>query len=210
MQNTSQRLQTIVAVLHAAYPDATVGLVFSSPFELLIATILSAQCTDERVNMVTPALFRRFPTPQDVVCAQPEEIEQYIYSTGFYKNKARNILLCCKRLVDVYDSVVPNTLDELITLAGVGRKTANCVLSSCFDIPGITVDTHVMRLSNRFGVAEGTNAVQIEQRLMSLLPKNLWNTMNHALIWHGRTICKARNPECPRCPVSHMCPSSTV
>lgn len=201
------RLAEIRVRLQHAYPEAKVGLDFSTPFELLIATILSAQCTDERVNMVTPALFRKYRAPRDYCAVPIEELEQDIHSTGFYRNKARNIQGCCQRLIDTYDGEVPVAMDELVTLPGVGRKTANCVLSNCFDIPGITVDTHVTRIMNLLKMVSTTDAVKIEFALMKLLPQEHWNQMNHLVITHGRRTCVARRPACSSCVIADLCPS---
>jgi endonuclease-3 len=203
-----ERLAIILDRLAAAYPDARVGLDFTTPFELLIATILSAQCTDERVNVVTKSLFAKYHCPEDYLLVPLEELEQDIHSTGFYRNKAKNIRACCERLIAEYHSQVPMTLDELVTLAGVGRKTANCVLSNCFDIPGITVDTHVTRIMNLLGMVTTTDAVAIEFELMKLVDSERWNAMNQLIISHGRRTCIARRPQCPMCPVADLCPSA--
>ncbi len=202
------RLATIIDRLETAYPDAKVGLDFTTPFELLIATILSAQCTDERVNIVTKDLFRKYRRPEDYVAVPQEELEADIRPTGFYKNKAKNIRACCERLLSTYNATVPMTLDELVTLPGVGRKTANCVLSNCFDIPGITVDTHVTRIMNLLGMVSTEDAVKIEFALMDLVPRDRWNVMNHLIITHGRRTCIARRPQCASCPVADLCPSA--
>jgi endonuclease-3 len=205
----SERLAAILDRLATAYPDAKVGLDYTTPFELLIATILSAQCTDERVNIVTKTLFAKYRAPQDFLAVPVEELEEDIRPTGFYKNKAKNIRGCCQRLIDAYASEVPTVLDDLVTLPGVGRKTANCVLSNCFDIPGITVDTHVTRIMNLLGMVSTEDAVKIEYALMDLVPRDRWNAMNHLIITHGRRTCIARRPRCNECPVSELCPSST-
>ena len=202
------RLAVILDRLAAAYPDARVGLDFPTPFELLIATILSAQCTDERVNIVTKSLFAKYRSPDDYLRVPLEELEQDIHSTGFYRNKAKNIQACCKRLIDVFQGEVPVTLEELITLPGVGRKTANCVLSNCFDIPGITVDTHVTRIMNLLGMVNTTDAVAIEFELMKIVDTERWNAMNHLIITHGRRTCIARRPQCGTCPIADLCPSA--
>ncbi len=202
------RLAEIIDRLAAAYPDARVGLDYTTAFELLIATILSAQCTDERVNIVTKALFAKYRSPSDYLGVPVEELEQDIHSTGFYRNKAKNIQGCCKRLIARFNSEVPTTLDELVTLPGVGRKTANCVLSNCFDIPGITVDTHVTRIMNLLGMVNTTDAVRIEFELMKLLDSDSWNVMNHLIITHGRRTCIARRPLCSTCSIADLCPSA--
>jgi endonuclease-3 len=206
--NKRERLALILDRLASAYPDARVGLDFTTPFELLIATILSAQCTDERVNVVTKSLFAKYRSPADYVQVPVEELEQDIHSTGFYRNKAKNIQACCQRLIEHYHAEVPMTLDELVTLPGVGRKTANCVLSNCFNIPGITVDTHVTRIMNLLGMVTTTDAVAIEFELMKLLDSERWNAMNHSIITHGRRTCIARRPQCDVCPIADLCPSA--
>ncbi|MBK7185457.1 MAG: endonuclease III [Ignavibacteria bacterium] len=203
------RMNEILDRLEVVYHDAKVGLDFTTPFELLIATILSAQCTDDRVNIVTKDLFQKYRSPQDFLLVPVEELEQDIHSTGFYKNKAKSIRGCCQRLIEHFNSTVPSTLEELITLAGVGRKTANCVLSNCYNIPGITVDTHVARIMNLLGMVDTSDAVKIEYALMELVPQERWNTMNHAIITHGRRTCIARRPQCGTCPVSDLCPSAS-
>ncbi len=208
LQRKRERVVSIVDTLAAAYPDARVGLDFTTPFELLIATILSAQCTDERVNQVTPHVFAKYHGPQDYLRVPVEELEVDIHSTGFYRNKARNIQACCQELIDRFGGEVPTTLDELVSLPGVGRKTANCVLSNCWNIPGITVDTHVTRLSNLLKLTTSTDAVRIEFDLMKLIDRDRWNTWNHLIITHGRRTCIARRPKCDVCPIIEYCPSS--
>ncbi|MBL0323273.1 MAG: endonuclease III [Ignavibacteria bacterium] len=203
------RMNEILDRLEVVYHDAKVGLDFTTPFELLIATILSAQCTDDRVNIVTKDLFQKYRSPQDFLLVPVEELEQDIHSTGFYKNKAKSIRGCCQRLIEHFNSTVPSTLEELITLAGVGRKTANCVLSNCYNIPGITVDTHVTRIMNLLGMVDTSDAVKIEYALMEIVPQERWNTMNHAIITHGRRTCIARRPQCGTCPVNDLCPSAS-
>ncbi len=202
-------MSIIVDRLERTYPDAKVGLDFTTPFELLVATILSAQCTDERVNTVTPALFAKYKGPSDYVAVSQEELEHDIHSTGFYRNKAKNIRACCEMLLAQFDGSVPTTLDELVTLPGVGRKTANCVLSNCFDVPGITVDTHVTRIMNLLGMVETSDAVKIEFELMELIDRGRWNAMNHLVITHGRQTCIARRPQCDRCAIADLCPSAS-
>lgn len=204
----SERLNIILDRLALAYPDARVGLDFTSPLELLIATILSAQCTDERVNIVTKSLFVRYRRPEDYATAPIEELEEAVRSTGFYKNKAKNIQQCCRQLMSQFGGEVPQTLEELVTLAGVGRKTANCVLSNCFDIPGLTVDTHVTRISNLLGLVATQDAVKIEFALMKILAPDRWNEFDRLVITHGRRTCIARRPKCSDCPISDLCPSS--
>ena len=206
----SKRLNEILNRLAVVYPDARVGLDFTNPLELLVATILSAQCTDERVNMVTPALFARYKTAADYALAPVEQLEEDVRSTGFYKNKARNIKECCRQLQERFSGQVPKTLDELVTLPGVGRKTANCVLSNCFDIPGLTVDTHVTRISNLLGFVSIQDAVKIEFALMEILESSRWNEFDRLIINHGRRTCIARRPRCSDCVISDLCPSAQV
>lgn len=205
MQHTA-RATKILSRLATAYPDARVGLDFNTPFELLIATILSAQCTDERVNVVTTSLFLKYRAPADYVATSQEELESDIFSTGFYKNKAKNIRACCAMLLEHFNGVVPQTLDELVTLPGVGRKTANCVLSNCFNIPALTVDTHVTRISNLLGFVNTTDAVKIEYALMDIVPMQQWNAFDTLIITHGRRTCIARRPMCDVCSISDLCP----
>jgi len=208
LRNKQARLDLILDRLAKAYPDAKVGLDFTTPLELLIATILSAQCTDERVNIVTKSLFAKYRSPEDYVNVPLEELEVDIKSTGFYRNKAKNIQLCCQQLMERFGGLVPTTLDELVTLAGVGRKTANCVLSNCFDIPGITVDTHVTRISNLLKLVDSQDAVKIEFALMKLMPEERWNAFDHLIITHGRRTCIARRPQCQDCVIRDLCPSA--
>ena len=204
---TPSRAKRILAILEASYPDARVTLDFKSPFQLLIATILAAQCTDERVNQVTKDLFKKYRTPKDFADADPAELEEAIRPTGFYRNKARSIIGCCKKLVEEYGGQVPRTMEALIHLPGVWRKTANIVLGNAFGITeGIAVDTHVTRVANRLGLAESDKQEEIEQQLCRVVPKEKWTLTTHLLIFHGRTTCKAKRPECPRCQVRHLCP----
>lgn len=204
------RLATIIDRLDAAYPDARVGLDFNTPFQLLVATILSAQCTDDRVNIVTKTLFKKYNKPQDYLDVPQEELEIDIRSTGFFRNKARNVQGCARVLLKQFAGVVPKTLEELITLPGVGRKTANCVLSNCFSIPGITVDTHVTRISNLLRLVDTVDAVKIEFALMDLMPPDQWNRFDLLVITHGRRTCIARRPRCGECIVADLCPSALV
>lgn len=203
----SKRFIEIIQRLDGVYAGIHVGLDFTTPFELLIATILAAQCTDERVNMVTKTLFVKYPHPSVYVATSLEEIEEDIHSTGFYKNKAANIHKTCVILCEQFGGEVPKTREELISLAGVGRKTANVVLTHCFEQDTIIVDTHVTRLSNRLGFVETTDAVAIEFALQKKLPQKLWNDVNHHLIAHGRAVCKARKPQCSQCIIEDLCPS---
>ena len=201
------RAKKILATLEATYPDARVTLDFKNPVQLLIATILAAQCIDERVNRVTKGLFKRYRTPKDFAEADPAELEEAIRPTGFYRNKAKSIIGCCKMLVEEYRGQVPRTMEELIRLPGVWRKTANIVLGNVFGLSeGIAVDTHVTRVANRLGLAKSEKQDEIEQQLCRVVPKEKWTLVTHLLIFHGRTICKAQRPDCPRCPVRHPCP----
>jgi endonuclease III len=202
-----QRTTKIIAALRRTYPAAHCELNFSSPLELLVATILSAQCTDKRVNLVTADLFKKYRSAKDFADADPAELENDIRSTGFYKNKARNIKACCAALAGKYDGEVPRTMDELHALAGVGRKTANVVLGNAFGInAGVVVDTHVTRLSNRLGLVRGSDAVKIERELMKLVSPEDWTLWSHWLIWHGRRRCDARKPDCANCEIQTLCP----
>jgi endonuclease-3 len=199
-----------VATLRRLYPDAKCSLNFRTPLELLVATILSAQCTDERVNQVTPALFARFRTAQDYAQADPKELESYIRPTGFYRAKARNIIACCKALVERYGGELPRTLEELTQLPGVGRKTANVVLGTIWGVPGIVVDTHVRRLARRMGLTRHTDPDKIERDLMELIPREEWIAFGHRMIYHGRQVCLARNPKCDICALNSFCPKIGV
>jgi len=187
------------------YPSPQIALIFKNPLELLVATILSAQCTDVRVNLVTPKLFRKYKTAAEFADADPGELEEEIKSTGFYRNKAKAIINCCKILRDEYGSVIPSTLEELVKLPGVGRKTANVVLGGAFGKPAIAVDTHVLRVSNRLGLVHSKNPDKVEQELNKQIEQDRWTRMNHALILHGRETCVARKPKCGRCVVFEEC-----
>jgi endonuclease-3 len=200
----------VFRALTKLYPDARCALDYGTPLELLVATILSAQCTDVRVNLVTPALFARYPSAKAYATADLRELEGYIQSTGFYRAKAKNIQACCRLLVERHGGAVPATLDELVQLPGVGRKTANVVLGNCFNVPGITVDTHVGRLSRRLGLSVLTDPEKVEQDLMRLLPKKDWVMFSHRMIYHGRRVCHARKPDCENCTLSRFCPKVGV
>jgi endonuclease-3 len=205
------RLPEIIRLLHVAYPDARCELDFTTPLELLVATILSAQCTDERVNKVTPALFARYPTAQAYAEADLTELEEAVRTTGFYRNKAKNIQGATRRIVQEYDGEVPADMDKLLTLPGVARKTANVVLGNAFHMAeGVVVDTHVTRLSGRLGLTAETAAEKIERDLMALVPREEWIDFAHLLILHGRRVCNARKPNCGACTINHLCPSSEV
>jgi len=206
-----QRVREIYARLVEHYPDAHCALDFKSPFQLLIATILSAQCTDKRVNMVTPALFKRYRTAAALAVAEPEELEEIIKSTGFFRNKTKSLLGMSNAVVDRHGGKIPDTMDELVKLPGVGRKTANVVLGNAYDKnEGVVVDTHVGRVSKRLGLTRQTDPVKVEQDLMKLFPNDSWKMLSHLLIEHGRRICEARRPKCESCFLSDICPSSTV
>lgn len=198
---------TAIGLFRRYYPDAHCALNHNNAFELLVATILSAQCTDERVNQVTPALFKKYPNPASLSKAEIKDIEKLIHSTGFYKNKAKNLKSCAEALVQTHSGQVPDSLEELVQLAGVGRKTANVVLGNAFGIAsGVVVDTHVTRLAGRFGWVSTKDAVAIEKILNQLVPKSEWILISHWLISHGRAVCKARNPQCNVCFLSDICP----
>jgi len=207
-QDAEERFKKIWPILKRTYPNAVIALKFVNPLELLIATILSAQCTDARVNMVTKDLFKKYKSVEDWADADLKEIESDIRSTGFFRNKAVNVKGACAKIVEQFHGRVPNTMEQLVTLPGVGRKTANCVLGDAFGIPGITCDTHVIRLSRRLALSENTDPVKLEFDLAEIVPKKDWTQFSHVLITHGRNICKARKPGCPDCPIAEHCPSA--
>ncbi len=200
------RVAKILEILKKRYPVAETPLYHETPFQLLVATILSAQCTDNQVNKVTRIMFQHLKTPDDFARARITTIEKYIRSTGFYHNKARNIKDCSRVLLDHHDAQIPRTLEELVQLPGVGRKTANVVLGAIFDIPGMVVDTHVGRISQRLGLTPNKDPVKIEFNLMEIVPKREWNKFSLRLIFFGREICSARKPKCPVCPLIKLCP----
>ena len=202
-------LQTLIR-LETVYPEAECALLHSNPFQLLVATILSAQCTDVRVNQVTPALFRRYPDAEALSEANLPDVEDLIRSTGFFRNKAKNLIACAAGLVDRHHSEVPKDLQSLIELSGVGRKTANVILGNAFSIPGMVVDTHVKRIAYRLGWTRQTDPVKVETDLSHLLPEDKWTGSSHTLIFHGRAICKAPTPDCSRCPIEDTCPRNGV
>ncbi len=203
IRNRTAKIRSVLAELYA---DAHCALHFSNPLELLVATILSAQCTDERVNKVTPALFKKYPDAQAYAESELEELESYIRSTGFFRNKAKNIQACCKALVAQHGGEVPRSMAELVPLPGVGRKTANVILGNAFGIPGIPVDTHVGRLSRRMGLTEHDDPVKVEADLMKLIPEDEWTMFGHRMIFHGRQVCASRKPNCEACPLRAICP----
>jgi endonuclease-3 len=205
-----QRTAEIIKRLKKAYPDAHCVLVHSTPFELLIATILSAQCTDERVNIVTANLFRKYRSPHDFVEVSQAELEKDVHSTGFFRNKAKNIKSASQRIVEVYSGKIPQTMGEILTLGGVARKTANVVLGNAFGIAsGVVVDTHVSRLSQRLGLTNEKTPEKIERELEKLVPKKNWIMFPHWMIFHGRQVCNARKPKCGECVLANICPSRT-
>jgi endonuclease-3 len=206
-----RRCGTILRRLRAAYPGARCALHHQNPLQLLVATILSAQCTDQRVNLVTPALFRRYRNAADFATARPADLETMIRSTGFFRNKARSIRNCCQSLVTEYGGTVPDTLNKLIQLDGIGRKTANVVLGVAYGkAEGVVVDTHVSRLSRRMGLTRQTTPEKIEQALMKIIPQRDWIDFSHLLIWHGRKRCIARKPDCIECEIADICPKIGV
>jgi endonuclease-3 len=203
-----ERIKKIWPILKKEYPKAAIALRFVNPLELLIATILSAQCTDKRVNMVTRDLFKKYRSAADWANADLQQIESDIRSTGFFRNKALNIKGACIRIAEHYGGEVPGTMEELLTLPGVGRKTANCVLGDAFGVPGITCDTHVIRLSRRLGLSENSDPVKLEFDLAEIVPRRNWTAFSHLVITHGRNVCTARKPDCENCPIAKHCPSA--
>jgi endonuclease-3 len=205
------RIGELIQRLHQAYPNAHCALDHRNAFELLVATILSAQCTDERVNKVTPILFAKYPTPQAMAAAERTDLEEVVRSTGFFRNKAKNIQEAARRIVTVYGGEVPAKMEDLLTLAGVARKTANVVLGNVYGIAdGVVVDTHVKRLSNRLGLTQHEEPEKIERDLMALVPQQEWVLFAHLLIDHGRQVCDARKPECAVCTLNQLCPSAQL
>jgi len=205
MPHDKKRITKIRKILKTTYPDVKTQLRHKNPFQLLLATILSAQCTDRQVNAVTPGLFKALPLPEDFIKAPVQKIEKLIHSTGFYHNKARHLKNCCKMLVEKYHGQVPSTLNELVALPGVGRKTANVVLGAAFGIPGMVVDTHVARISRRLDFTGSSDPGKIELDLMKIIPQKEWNDFSLYLIYFGRAVCSARKPSCPDCPMAHLC-----
>ncbi len=207
LKSQKERMSVILDKLNSIYPDVKIQLDHDNALQLLIATILSAQCTDARVNIVTKKLFKKYLTAEDFLKVPAEELEQDIYSTGFYKAKARNIRAACSMLIEKYNGEIPGNMNELLELPGVGRKTANVVLGHAFDTPGIVVDTHVKRIANRLGFAETNDPEKIEFKLMKIVPENKWVKFTHYLINHGRNTCAARKPKCTECIIAAECPS---
>jgi len=210
VESKKSRARKIIKKLKKIYPNAGTHLNFSNPLELLVATILAAQCTDERVNQVTKYLFVKYRTAEDYANADLKVLEREVKPTGFYRNKAKAIKNCCKVLVEKYNGRVPDKLEELVKLPGVGRKTANAVIANAFGGQGIIVDTHLKRVVKRLGLAESSNPDKIEFELMKITPKRSWTKFSHLIGEHGREICKARKPECPVCPVNSLCPSAKM
>lgn len=208
-QAKAARVKKIIAGLRKTYPDAHCELNYSNPLELLIAVILSAQCTDKRVNLVTAELFKKYRTAADYANARLPDLEQAIKTTGLFRNKAKNLQACCRKLIELHGGQLPRTMEELTHLNGVGRKTANVVLGNAFGMNvGVVVDTHVTRLANRLGLTKHTDAGKIEQDLMPLVPQPQWTLFSHRLIWHGRRRCFARKPDCAGCEIARLCPSA--
>ena len=205
-----ERVKHIFEILDPLYTQEKTALEYRTPFQLLISTILSAQCTDKQVNSVTRTLFKKYKKPQDFINAPIAELEDDIRPTGFFRNKAKSIKGCTQGLAHLYGGEVPSTMEELVKLPGVGRKTANCVLGAAFDVPGVVVDTHVKRLSLRLGLTENQNPDKIEKDIEKLLPKDKWRRFSDILIYHGRDVCKARKPDHDRCPVFNLCPSNSI
>jgi len=205
-----RRMRTILRRLHKEYPDSQCSLHFKKPLQLVLATILSAQCTDERVNMVTPGLFKKYPTARRLADAELPEVEEIIRSTGFYRNKAKSLVGCAQRLVLEHKGEVPSTLKELVALPGVGRKTANVVLGNAFGIPGLVVDTHVTRISRLLELTDEKDPNKIEQALMQVTSRTEWSDVAHLFIDHGRKVCIARRPQCDACVLNNLCPASLV
>ncbi|ADL12850.1 endonuclease III [Acetohalobium arabaticum] len=202
---TEEEINEILRILADEYPAPQTELNYKTPFQLLIATILSAQTTDRQVNKITTELFSKYNNPEDFLDLTPEELAEEIHGVGLYRNKSKYILKTCQKLVDEYDSQIPKTREELMELSGVGRKTANVVLSCAFEFDTIAVDTHVFRVTNRLGIANSDNVRRTEEELMKNLPQDKWSSAHHWFIFHGREICKARNPRCGECPVNHLC-----
>lgn len=210
VEEKKARVLKILARLKKVYPRIRCAIHFSNPWELLVATMLSAQCTDKRVNLVTPSIFKRYRTVREYAMADRKEFEDAIRSTGFYRNKARNILLAAREVLDRFGGKVPARMEDLVTLPGVGRKTANVVLGNAFGIPGLSVDTHMIRLNRRLGLTRHADPVKIELDLMRLVPKKDWTVYSSSIIRHGRVRCSARRPDCACCEIKTWCPSSTV
>ncbi len=210
LDTRKKRIKKIYEILDPLYTREKTALAYRTPFQLLISTILSAQCTDKQVNQVTKTLFQKYRTPEDYLKAPIAELEDAIRPTGFFRNKAKSIKGCSKGIVELYGGEVPSTMEEMLKLPGVGRKTANCVLGAVFDVPGVVVDTHVKRLCQRLGLTENKDPDKIEKDIEKLLPEERWRRFSDILIYHGRAVCTARNPDHPNCPVALLCPASAI
>ncbi|NIT13570.1 MAG: endonuclease III [Candidatus Dadabacteria bacterium] len=210
MKDKKKRLNAILKIFKKEYPDPKCHLNYKNPFELLIGCILSAQCTDKRVNEITPGLFKKYKNPRGFSAAKHSELEKDIHSAGFFRNKAKSIIGCSQGLERDFGGKVPRTMDELTTLSGVGRKTANVILGNAYQIPGIIVDTHIKRLSRRLGLTSNNDPVKIEFDLMEIVPKKKWTYFSNALGDHGRTVCSSKRPKCDSCKINHLCPSSAL
>ncbi len=206
LSDKQKRAENIIEIFEDVYGDAACTLDYKNPLQLLIATQLAAQCTDARVNLVTPALFEKYPDVYAFATADELELREVIKSCGFYKNKSKNIIGCCQKLIADFNGEVPSSMDKLLSLPGVGRKTANLVLGDIYGIPGVVVDTHATRLSNRLGFTVNHDPYKIELDLMKILPKSKWSYFCHCLVEHGRAYCKAQKPDCEHCPIGHLCP----
>jgi len=204
-RDRTEEVKKIIQILHRRFPDAGCLLDYENPFQLLISTILAAQCTDERVNLVAKDLYKKYKGPEDFVKAPDGELEEDIRTTGFYRNKAKSIKKCCRGLVEKHSGKVPQTMDELVKLGGVGRKTANVVLVNCFGRQGVIVDTHMLRVTQRIGLTKNKDANKVEQDLMKIVPDDKWSRFSHVISFHGRNICTARSPDCPDCPIDRYC-----
>lgn len=206
-----QDVVKVIQILKEYYPDATCSLDFETPFQMVVAVMLSAQCTDERVNRTTPNLFEKYGTPEAICKMELSELERIIHPCGFYKNKAKNIKATAEMIVNEYNGVVPNTMEELMKLPGVGRKSANVVMLEAFNSPqGIAVDTHAKRISNKLGLSKNSDPEKIEQDLLKVIPKEYYYDVNHLLVWHGRNVCVARSPKCTECPVYGYCKNRVI
>lgn len=205
INSAPKRINEILALLAEAYPDACCELNYKNPLQLMVATILSAQCTDKRVNEVTRHLFKKYKTVTDFAQAQLQELAEDIKSTGFFRNKAKNIIAACNDIANKHNGEVPGNMDELVKLAGIGRKTANVILGNAFGVPGITTDTHLIRLSRLIGLSPNSDPLKLEADLCLLIPKEQWTIFSHRIIWHGRRICNARKPDCDNCTISRLC-----
>lgn len=203
-----ERIPKIISILHKVHPDAKCQLNFKTPFELVISTILSAQCTDAKVNEITPGLFKKYKNAQGFATAPTSKLEQDIKPTGFYKNKTKSVQNCCRALIEKYKGKVPEEMDALVKLPGIGRKTANAIRVHAFGKQGIVVDTHMLRVSERLGLAKGKNADKVEEQLNKLVPPNKWSLFSNVINIHGRRICTAKKPQCPTCPIRQLCPSA--